>query len=368
VVDEVEIGVGKTGRRAYGLGSVAVVPSRRTRDKDDVDLSWELDAYRFALPFMTEATDAVVSMTTALEISALGGLAVLDLEGLWTRYEDPSPLLAALSSLPANALRARLAELHRAPIQRDLLVARIRELKDAGVVTCGALRPRHARELAPSLVEAELDLLVIRGTVVSAEHVSRGGDALNLKQFIRELDLPVVVGGCVSYPAALHLMRTGAVGVLVGVGAGAGSTTEEVLGLGVPLATAIADAAGARTRHLEETGVYVQVIAGGDLRRGGDLIKAIACGADAVVLGSALAAHPGAPAGGRYWLREQLHEDLPRGECRVVEPVGTLAEILRGPAPRGDGEANLFGALRSAMAACGYASVRELHRAEVVVG
>ncbi|HLI14961.1 MAG TPA: GuaB3 family IMP dehydrogenase-related protein [Acidimicrobiales bacterium] len=365
---EVDIGLGRSARVGYALEDLAIVPSRRTRDPDEVDLGWQLDAFRLELPVLVAPLDAVVSPASAALAGRLGALAVLDLEGLWTRHEDPAPLLASLAGLDPERAVARLRELYAAPVRRDLLVARIAELRAAGL-SAGAVSPRCVAELGPALVEAELDLLVIAGTVVSAEHVARGGEPLNLKRFIRELDLPVVVGGCASYQAALHLMRTGAVGVLVGVPSAPGERCgiEPVLGIGAPLATAIADAAAARTRHLEETGVYVQVIATGGLRTGAEVAVAIACGADAVMLGAPFAAAREAPGGGALWGASGAHRSLPLGGWWREPVTTTFAELLRGPARAADGRTNLVGALRAAMALCGYASVRELHKAELVL-
>jgi len=366
-VADVEIGIGKSARLAYGLEDVSIVPSRRTRDPEDVDISWQLDAFGFPLPLMAGPLDAVVSPRSAVAIGRLGGLAALNLEGLWTRYEDPGPLLEEIASLPAESVTRRLQVLYAEPVRPELVTARIREIGESGVVTCAAVSPQRADALVPAALEAELDVLVVQGTVVSAEHVSKGSEPLNLKRFIREIDIPVVVGGCVSYQAALHLMRTGAVGVLAGVGSGEACTTRGVLGLGVPQATAIADAAGARTRHLEETGVYVHVIAEGGMEQGGDIAKAIACGADAVMLGAPLAAAEDAPGRGAFWGSHAGHGSLPRGTRIATPPIGTLADVLLGPATRDDGRLNLFGALRTTMAMCGYASLREFHKAEVVV-
>jgi IMP dehydrogenase len=374
-VAEVEIGVGKTGRRAYGLDEVSIVPSRRTRAPEDVELSWQLDAFRFELPVMSSPADSVTSPTVAAKLSHLGGLGVLDLEGLWTRYEDPEPLLSDLASLDPLEGTSRLRAIYAAPVRGDLVASRIRELAATVDVTCGAVTPKHAAELAPVLLEAELDLLVIRGIVVSAEHVTKASEPLNLKRFIRELDLPVVVGGCSSYQSALHLMRTGAVGVLVGEGgrggpAGRGGEGQhvagDVLGIGVPQATAIADAAGARTRHLEETGVYVQVIADG-AHDSAHIARAIACGADAVMVSELLAAATDGPCTGVFYEQGSYHPTLPRGGLIRLDPRATLEQILVGPAPDDSGTANLAGALRKAMASCGYATVREFNKAEVVV-
>ncbi len=365
---EVEIGIGKSARQAYGLDDVAIVPSRRTRDPEDVDISWEIDAFRFELPLMAAAMDGVVSPATAIAIGRLGGVGVLNLGGLWTRYQDPEPLLREISDQPVETATARMQKIYSEPVKPELVSLRIHEIKQAGVTACGAVTPQRAAELAQVVLRAELDLLVVQGTVVSAEHVSKNAEPLNLKRFIREIDIPVVVGGCASYHAALHLMRTGAAGVLVGVGPGNACTTRGVLGIGVPQATAIADAAGARTRHLEETGVYVHVIADGGMSRGGDIAKAIACGADAVMIGSPLAAAEEAPGRGYHWGMAAFHPTLPRGARVKVERRGTLREILLGPAHDNDGRMNLFGALRTAMATCGYETIREFHKVEVMVG
>jgi len=366
-VAEVEIGRGKSGRRAYGFDDIAIVPSRRTRDPEDVDISWEIDAFRFDLPLMASAMDGVVSPATAIEIGRLGGVGVLNLEGVWTRYEDPEPLLEEISHLDVDKATARMQQIYMEPIKPELVAQRIREIKDAGVVSCASLTPQRTEQFARDLVDAELDLFVIQGTVVSAEHVSKTSEPLNLKRFIREFDIPVIVGGCASYQAALHLMRTGAVGVLVGVGPGHACTTRGVLGIGVPQATAIADARAARAQHLDETGVYVQVIADGGMGTGGDIAKAVVCGADAVMIGSPLAASVEAPGRGYHWGMATFHPTLPRGARVKTVTRGTLREILVGPAHENDGRLNLFGALRTSMATCGYESVKEFQKAEVMV-
>lgn len=364
---EIEIGTGKTARRAYGFDEVAIVPSRRTRDPDDVDISWEIDAYTFDLPMMASAMDAAVSPATAIAIGRLGGLAVLNLEGLQTRYEDPDPVFEEISNLADEKATRRMQEIYREPVKPELIVKRIREVKEAGVVAAASLTPQRVREFAPLVLQAELDLLVIQGTVVSAEHVSTRTEPLNLKEFIARFDLPVVVGGCASFSTALHLMRTGAVGVLVGVGPGAACTTRGVIGVGVPQATAIADAAAARREHQHETGRYVHVIADGGMRTGGDIAKAIACGADAVMIGSPLTRAYEAPGRGCHWGMATFHPTLPRGARVKTAQVASLEEILIGPAHENDGTLNLFGALRTSMATTGYANVKEFQKAELVI-
>jgi IMP dehydrogenase len=366
-VAEIEIGMGKSGRRAYGLDDLSIVPSRRTRDPEDVDISWQIDAFRFGLPLVSSAMDGVVSPATAVEIGRLGGLGVLNLEGLWTRYADPIPCFEEITSLPADKVAGRLQELHAEPVKPELIEARLAEIRAAGVVTAGAVTPQRAQQLIEPIRRAEVDVLVIQGTIVSAEHVSRQVEPLNLKTFIRTLDVPVIVGGSATYQAALHLMRTGAAGVLVGVGSGSTSTTRHVLGVGVPLATAIADVRAARMRHLDETGVYCHVIADGGMTTGGDIARAMACGADAVMLGGPLAAASDAPGRGWYWGKATYHDSLPRGRRSYAEPLGTLEEILVGPGRGTEGRLNLFGGLRRAMAFCGYETLKEFQKAEVVL-
>jgi IMP dehydrogenase len=364
---EVEIGIAKSGRQAYGFDDIAIVPSRRTRYPEDIDISWELDAYKFDLPLMAAAMDGVTSPRSAIRIGELGGLGCLNLEGLWTRYEDPEPVLEEVAAAEPDKATRRMQELYAEPIKEELIGQRIREIREAGVVACASLTPQRVQRYASIVLEAELEILVIQGTVVSAEHVSKTTEPLNLKRFIREFDVPVIVGGCASYSTALHLMRTGAVGVLVGVGPGHACTSRGVLGIGVPQATAIADAAGARIRHLDETGVYVHVIADGGMGTGGDIAKAIACGADAVMLGSPLASAYEAPGRGFHWGMATFHPTLPRGARVEAGRKASLEEILVGPAHENDGTLNLFGALRTSMATTGYATVKEFQKAEVMV-
>ncbi len=365
---EIDIGLGKSARQGITLDQVALVPSRRTRDLDKVDLSWQIDAYRVDLPFLTSPMDSVTTPERAGEVDALGGLGVLDLEGVWARHEDPSAALAEVAEMDdVEMARARLRALYDAPVNHDLVTERIKAMHAAGAYAAGSVSPKRVASMADTLLRAELDLLVISGTVISAEHVSDADDTLNLKQFVRELETPVIVGGCASYRAALHLMRTGAAGVLVGIDGGRSATTGSVTGIGSPLATSIADVRAARMRHLDETGVYVHVIADGGLRSGGDIAKAIACGADSVVLGSALAATDGAPGGEWHWGRTAFHPTLPQGDVVRLPSAGTLAEVVSGPTERTDGKANLFGALRQSMAALGFETVKELQSAELVI-
>src|SRR5919205_831993 len=366
---EVEIGRGKKGRRAYGFDDIAIVPSRRTRDPDDIDITWTLGPYRFELPVLAAAMDGVVSPATAGILGKLGGLGVLNLEGIWTRYEDGDEQLERIAAQPKELATAEMQRIYAEPIKDELIGQRIREIKEHGVVAAASLTPQRVRKYYETALEAGLDILVIQGTVISAEHVStdESRPPLNLKEFIREIPVPVVVGGCASYSTGLHLMRTGAVGVLVGVGPGAACTTRGVLGIGVPQATAIADVQAARSQHMLETGEYVHVIADGGMRNGGDVSKAFACGADAVMVGSPLARAYEAPGRGFHWGMATFHPSLPRGARVKTTQNGTLEQILLGPAHENDGTFNLMGSLRTSMATCGYEDIASFHRAEVMV-
>jgi IMP dehydrogenase len=364
---EIEIGKGKKARQAYGFDDIAIVPSRRTRDPDDVDISWTLGPYRFELPLLASAMDGVVSPETAGIVGHLGGLAVLNLEGIWTRYEDADIQLAKIAKLPKEKATSAMQKIYQRPVEPKLIAQRIEQIKAKGVLAAGSLTPQKVREYYEIALAAGLDILVIQGTVVSAEHVSSNGAALNLKDFISQLPIPVIVGGCASYQTALHLMRTGAAAVLVGVGPGAACTTRGVLGVGVPQATAISDATAARVQHLLETGTYVNVIADGGMRTGGDIAKAIACGADAVMVGSPLARAKEAPGLGFHWGMATFHPTLPRGARVKVDQVATLEQIVIGPATENDGTLNLMGALRTAMATCGYESIHDFQKAEVML-
>ena len=366
---DIQIGQAKRGRRAYSFDDIAIVPSRRTRDPEEVSTDWQIDAYRFSLPVLAAPMDSVMSPETAIALGRHGGLGVLNLEGLWTRYEDPTPLLAEVAGLRGAEATQRMQEVYTEAIKPELITERLREIRAAGVTVAGSLSPQRTKEFAKNVVDAGVDMFVIRGTTVSAEHVSSQAEPLNLKEFIYELDVPVIVGGCATHQAALHLMRTGAAGVLVGFGGGAAHTTRKVLGVAVPMASAVADVAAARRDYLDESGGrYVHVIADGSIGKSGDVAKAIACGADAVMVGSPLARATDAPGRGFHWGAESHHHDLPRGERVEFDQVGTLEEILFGPSRVADGTMNLIGALRRSMATTGYTDLKEFQRVEVIVG
>jgi IMP dehydrogenase len=364
---DVEIGRGKKGRRAYGFDDIAIVPSRRTRDAEDVDITWKLGPHTLQMPCLASAMDGVVSPSFAVEMGRIGGLAVLNLEGLWGRYENADEQLDRIASLPKETATRTMQEIYQEPLKAELIARRVKEIKDGGVLAAASLTPQRVEQFYKVALEAGLDVLVIQGTVVSAEHVSTKVEPLDLKKFIAGCPVPVIVGGVASYATTLHLMRTGAVGVLVGVGPGHACTTRGVLGIGVPQATAIADAAAARVQHLLETGQYCNVIADGGMRTGGDVSKAIALGADAVMIGSPLAAAAEAPGRGYHWGMATFHPELPRGTRVKAGIKGTLAEILTGPAHENDGTLNLFGALKTSMATCGYETLTSFQKAEVMV-
>jgi IMP dehydrogenase len=372
VRDTVEIGLNRFARRGYDLDEVSIVPSRRTRDADDVSTAWQIDAFRFDIPLVTSPSDAVVSPATAIAVGQAGGLGVLNGEGLWTRYDDPSDVYRRIAEASAAGAPpvALLQEVYAEPVKTDLITARIKEMSDAGVTTAIRVSPQHTQQLAPAALSAGVDLLVIQGTIVSAEHVSSQGDALNLKEFIADLDVPVIVGGAANHTTALHLMRTGAAGVIVGVGADTYSTTDAVMGIRVPLASAIADAAAARRDYLDETGGrYVHVIASGRIETSGAIARALACGADAVQLGEPLRIAAEAPAGGVWWDSVAAHPRLPRGATSPrVEPAGSLHDVLLGAAETADGRTNLFGALARTMAKTGYRDLKEFQRVDLVIG
>lgn len=370
--NEIPIGLAKSGRRAWALDDVNIVPNRRTRAPQDVNLEWQIDAYTFDAPVIGAPMDSVMSPQTAIALGRLGGLGVLNLEGLWTRYEDPQPVLEEIAALTGDEVSAentrRLQQLYSEPIRAELISQRLAEIREAGVVVSGSLTPQRTQEFYRTVIDAGVDMFVIRGTTVSAEHVAQEGDPLNLKEFIYELDVPVIVGGAAGYTPALHLMRTGAAGVLAGFGGGSATTTRRSMGIRVPMATAISDIAAARRDYLDESGGrYVHVIADGGLGTSGDVVKALAMGADAVMLGTTLARAEEAPGQGWHWGLEAVHPDFPRGHRTRVGSVAPLEEVMWGPSRHTDGSSNLMGGLRRAMAATGYSDLKSFQRVDAVV-
>ena len=378
--DMVEIGMNRTARRTYELDDINIVPARRTRSSQDVSTAWQLDAYRFEIPVIAHPTDALVSPEFAIEMGRLGGLGVLNGEGLIGRHADVAEKIAQVVEAaekepePSAAIRL-LQQLHSAPLDPELLGAAVARIRDAGVTTAVRVSPQNVQALTPALISAGIDLLIIQGTIISAERVAKDhdgvGEPLNLKTFISELDIPVVAGGVLDHRTALHLMRTGAAGVIVGYGSTSGVTTsDEVLGISVPMATAIADAAAARREYLDETGGrYVHVLADGDIHTSGDLAKAIACGADAVVLGTPLATAAEALGDGWFWPAAAAHPSLPRGALLQVA-LGerpSLGQVLTGPSDDPFGSLNLVGGLRRSMAKAGYCDLKEFQKVGLTV-
>jgi IMP dehydrogenase len=372
--EQIEIGAGRTATRAYEFYDLDIVPSRRTRSSKDVSTAWQIDAYRFDIPLVTHPTDATVSPQTVIRIGELGGLGVLNAEGLYARHAEPEKALARVVEVAndthdPDAVVALLQELHAAPIRQELLTESIRQIRDAGVTAAARVSPQHAAEVTPMLLAAGVELIVVQGTIISAEHVSNGGEPLNLKDFIGELDVPVIAGGVSDYRTAMHLMRTGAAGVIVGYGQVSGvTTTDDVLGIGIPMATAVAEAAAARRDYLDETGGrYVHVLADGAIGTSGDIAKAIACGADAVMLGVQLAAATEAPGKGLYWTSSAAHPSMPRSAVSIEEPTVDLERLLFGPTSDPSGNTNLFGALRRSLAKTGYSDLKEFQKVGLAV-
>ncbi|WP_034649008.1 GuaB3 family IMP dehydrogenase-related protein [Corynebacterium vitaeruminis] len=376
--DYVEIGIGREARRTYDLDAISVLPARRTRSSKDVDTTWHIDAYTFDTPFMSHPTDALATPEFIIEMDKQGGLGVINAEGLWGRHADLEAAIASVVEAygtddldPAANTRAtrKLQELHAAPIDMELLTERIAQVRAAGATVAARVSPQNVRELAPAIIKAGVEILVIQGTIVSAEHVETGGEPLNLKEFIGSLDVPVIAGGVTTYNTALHLMRSGAVGIIVG---GGSNTNDIALGIDTPMASAIADVAAARRDYLDETGGrYVHVIADGSIENSGDAVKAIACGADAVVLGEPLARATEAAAGGIYWQASAAHPRFPRGIVGTTGIAGdersSLEIILHGPSANVFGEENFVGGLRRALAKCGYTDLKSFQKVELTI-
>lgn len=365
---DVQLGRNRQARRAYGLDEIALAPGRRTLDPSLVDTHFTLGGIQRQIPIIASAMDGVVDVRMAILLSELGAFGVLNLDGIQTRYADPDEVLAQIASVGKDEFVPLMQRLYSEPVKPDLIQERIRQIKAGGAIAAASSVPAHAAEYGPLVAEAGGDLFFVQATVVSVHHkVPEGMELLDLARFCRSMPIPVVVGNCVTYDVALELMQAGAAGVLVGIGPGAACTSRGVLGVGVPQATAIADCAAAREQFLAETGTYVPVIADGGLVTGGDICKAIACGADAVMIGSPLARAYEAPGRGFHWGMATPSPILPRGTRIRVGSTGTLEEILRGPARLDDGTHNLWGALRTSMATLGAANLREMQQVEICI-
>jgi len=361
------IGKGRAARRTYGFEEIALVPASATIDPEDVELSWQVAGRTFPLPIIASAMDSVVDVPFAIALSRLGGMAVLNLEGLQTRYLRPQEALERLTAAPPERLVGLMQEMYREPINDDLVARRIEEIRTGGGVPVVSTTPGQAARLGPLAAEAGAELLLVQSTVITEQHRSERGRTLSLRELTARTAIPVMAGNCVSYEAALQLFEAGVAAVFVGVGPGAACTSRKVLGVGVPQATAIVDVAAARAEFARRTGRHVPIVADGGISVGGEIAKAVACGADAVMLGSLLARSEEAPGRGCHWGMATPHVALPRGTRITVGTTGTLRDILFGPARVDDGSQNLAEALRTAMGMCGAGTITQMQQAEVII-
>ncbi|HVN67565.1 MAG TPA: GuaB3 family IMP dehydrogenase-related protein [Candidatus Sulfotelmatobacter sp.] len=364
---EIELGKAKKTRRAYGFDEISLCPSIITINPEDTDISTTLGGHKFDIPIIASAMDGVVSPKTAILMSRLGGLGVLNLQGVWAKYEDADKMLEKIASVPKEEYVPLMQKLYLEPVKKELIKKRIKEIKAAGGIAAVSSIPQEALELGPLARDAGADIFVVQSTVLSTKHRSKSSEVLDLKKFCAEMNIPVIVGNCVTYEVALTLMGTGVAAVLVGIGPGAACTSRGVLGVGVPMATSIADCAGARDSYFKENKVYIPIIADGGMAVGGDICKAIACGADAVMIGSPIAKATEAPGRGYHWGMATPSPTLPRGSRIKVGTIGSLKEILHGPAKFDDGSMNFIGALRTSMGTLGAANLKEMQQVEVVI-
>ncbi len=365
---DIQIGRGKTARRAYGIDEIALVPGGRTLDPNVADTFWEVGGIRREIPIIASAMDGVVDVDAAVRLSELGALGVINLDGIQTRYDAPQPILEKIASVGVTEFVSLMQQLYAEPVKPELIKKRIREIKEKGGIACASSIPVNAFKYGLIAAEAGCDLFFLQSTVVSTTHIAAEGlVSLDLAKFCKEMPIPVLMGNCVTYDVTLELLRAGAAGVLVGIGPGAACTSRGVLGVGIPQATAVADCAAAREDFFQETGKYVPIIADGGLITGGDICKSIACGADAVMIGSPFARASEAPGRGFHWGMATPSPVLPRGTRIKVGTTGSLEQILRGPAGLDDGTHNLLGALKTSMGTLGAANIREMQQVEVVI-
>ena len=354
-------------RRAYGFDEVAIVPGDVTVNPDQTNIDFKIDDFVFSIPIMASAMDAVTDVNFAVLMGKMGGLAVLHLEGVQTRYDNPGEVLSEIAQAPDAKVTPLLQRIYSQPIKENLIGERIRAIKKSGIICAVSATPANTKRFAPIAAEAGADIFAVQSTVTTARHISKSYRGLIFSELCQSIPIPVIVGNCVSHSACLELMRTGVSGVLVGVGPGAACTTREVLGVGVPQITATMDCATARDEYLRESGKYVPIITDGGFRKGGDICKTFAAGADAVMLGSVFAQAKEAPGLGYHWGMAHPHPALPRGTRIRVGNTGTLEQILFGPASVTDGSQNLVGAIRTAMGVCGASTIQEMHKAEMVI-
>lgn len=354
-------------RRAYSFDEIALVPGEVTINPEQVDIEFELGDLTFSLPVLAAAMDAVVDPSLAILLDKLGGLAVLNLEGIQTRYENPNEVLTEIIQAASSEVTLLLQKVYSQPIKENLIAERIQQIKRAGAICAASVTPANTKRFSTIAVEAGIDILIIQSTVTTARHISKSPRGLIFSELCRATPVPIIVGNCVNYDTALQLMRAGIAGILVGIGPGATCTTREVLGIGVPQVTATMDCAAAREEYFRESGRYVAVITDGGIRTGGDLCKAFASGADAVMLGAILAQADEAPGKGYHWGMSSPHPSLPRGTRIKVGTAAHLEQIFFGPTSVSDGTQNLIGALRAAMGICGAANLKEMHRVKMMV-
>jgi IMP dehydrogenase len=365
---DISIGRSKTARRAYGIDEIALVPGVRTLDPSLADTTWEIGGIKREIPIIASAMDGVVDVRMAVLLSELGSMGVLNLEGIQTRYEDPEPVLNRIASVGKDEFVGLMQELYSEPIKPELIEQRITEIKTKGGIAAVSLTPLGASKYSEVVAEAAADLLFVQATVVSTAHLSPESiDPLDLVGFCQEMPMPVILGNCVTYDVALNLMKAGAAGVLVGIGPGAACTSRGVLGVGVPQVTATADCAAAREDYYAQTGRYVPVIADGGIITGGDICKCLACGADAVMIGSPIARAAESPGSEYHWGMATPSPVLPRGTRIRVGTTGTIKEILVGPAKLDDGTHNLLGAIKTSMGTLGAKNLKEMQQVEVII-
>jgi IMP dehydrogenase len=364
----IQLGRNRVVRRAYGIDEIALVPGGRTVDPGVTDCSWTLGGIRREIPIIASAMDGVVDVAMCVELSRQGALGVLNLEGVQCRYDDPNPVLDRIAAVDKDAFVPLMQELYSQPVREDLIRQRIAEIRERGGIAAVSATPAAALRFGETIAAAGADLFFVQATVVSTEHIGQEGQrSLDLEALCREFGVPVVIGNCVTYDVALNLMRAGAAGVMVGIGPGAACTSRGVLGIGIPQATAVADCAAARDDYQRESGTYVPVVADGGIVTGGDISKCLACGADAVMIGSPIARAAEAPGRGFHWGMATPSPVLPRGTRIRVGTTGSLERILRGPAALDDGTQNLLGCIRTSMGTLGARTLSEMHQVEVVV-
>ncbi|MCX5706737.1 MAG: GuaB3 family IMP dehydrogenase-related protein [Candidatus Omnitrophica bacterium] len=361
------IGIGRRARRCYGFDEIALVPGSKTVNPNEVDIGFEIDGKKFKVPILAAAMDGVVDVKFAVEMSELGGIAVLNLDGVQTRYEKPDSVLKEIAQATPQKATELIQSVYMRPVKESLVSKRVAEIKKKKAIAVVSCIPAHAERFSKLAIASGADMFVVQSTVTTTKHIAKEYKSLDLFKFCKSIKIPVIIGNCVTYETTSELMETGAAGLLIGVGPGAACTTRGVLGIGVPQVTATVDAAGARDFYFRRTGRYVAVITDGGMNRGGDICKAFACGADAVMIGSSFARAKEAPGQGFHWGMATSHVNLPRGTRIRVGTTGSLKEILFGPARVDDGSQNLMGALKTSMGSLGASNLKEMQDVEIII-